>query len=294
VATVYQRGGVYYAKYFDSDGNRVSKNTGASRKRDAQKIAAEMEVQALQERRRTTDKCRHYSTILETAVREANAGELTLARSEELLRRLRAVANPDFREVSVDEWFGTWIDRQRPHIGKSTAASYEDARRRLNAAWGATKSKGPLTELTNTDVRHAVGRVAKKVRAATANMDLAVLRRVLEVATVERLVTANVAKSVRYRCIGRVAGVGSSGGPHRVATERRPFPASQQHRGDRHHHPPEKDRPLQAYGPRSDDPTCRRVGRCEEGCSIPEAEHQNYPNPQYDIRPPADKGRRSS
>ncbi len=214
MATVYERSGVYYAKFFDAHGKRVSKNTGASRKRDAQKIAAEMEVEALQERRRSTDKCRYYSTILETAVREANAGELTLARSEELLRRLRAVANPDFRDVSVDEWFGTWIDRQRPHIGKSTAASYEDARRRLNAAWGAAKSKGPLTELTNTDVRHAVGRVAKKVRAATANMDLAVLRRVLEVATVERLITANVAKSVRPL-------------PTTDSTERAPFTAAE-------------------------------------------------------------------
>lgn len=214
MATVYERGGVYYAKYFDAHGKRVSKNTGASRKRDAQKIAAEMEVEARQERRRSTDKCRYYSVILETAVREANAGELTLARSEELLRRLRAVANPDFREVSLDEWFGTWIDRQRPHVGKSTAASYEDARRRLNAAWGVTKSKGPLTELTDTDVRLALSRVAKKVRGATANMDLAVLRRVLEVATVERLVTANVAKSVRSL-------------PTTDSTERAPFTAAE-------------------------------------------------------------------
>jgi integrase len=173
-----------------------------------------MGIEALEDRRKATDRPKAYAVILETAVREANAGELTLARSEELLRRLRAVANPDFREVSLDEWFGNWIDTQRPHIGDSTAASYEDARRRLNAAWGESKSKGPLIELTNTDLRQAITQVAKKVRAVTANMDLAVLRRVLEAATVERLVTANVAKSIRAL-------------PTTDSTERAPFTAAE-------------------------------------------------------------------
>ena len=214
MATVYQRSGIYYAKFFDAHGKRVSKNTGASRKRDAQKIAAGMEAEALEERRKAKDRPRAYAVILETAVRETNAGELTLARSEELLRRLRAVANPDFREVSLDEWFASWIDAQRPHIGDSTAASYEDAQRRLNAAWGESKANGPLTELTNIDVRQAITQVAKKVRAVTANMDLAVLRRVLEAATVERLVTANVAKSIRSL-------------PTTDSTERAPFTAAE-------------------------------------------------------------------
>jgi hypothetical protein len=120
VATVYLRNGIYYAKFFDEHGRRTSRNTGVPKKREAQQIAAAMEVEVQELRRKTSDKQRGYSHILETAVREARAGDLTLARAEELLRRLRSMANPDFREVTFTGWFAEWIDAQRPHVGDST------------------------------------------------------------------------------------------------------------------------------------------------------------------------------
>ena len=168
-----------------------------SRKRDAQREAARFESEALELRRKASDLPRAYAAILETAVREARTGDLTLARSEELLRRLRSYAIPDFREVSVDEWFGEWVEAQRPHVSESSIRTYSDARRRITEALGKNKSNVPLTELTSADVRTALGKIAKKVKAATANMDLRALRRALEAACGEGLMTANVAKSVR-------------------------------------------------------------------------------------------------
>ena len=55
MATVYQRNGVYYAKYFDADGKRVSKNTGLTKKRDAQRAAASMEADALELRAKNSE-----------------------------------------------------------------------------------------------------------------------------------------------------------------------------------------------------------------------------------------------
>ena len=197
MATVYLRNGIYYAKFVDENGTRTSRNTGVSRKREAQRVAAGMEADALELRRNGQQMQRAYAVIVETAAREAQTGDLTLARSEEHLRRLRALANPSFKEISVDECFSEWIEAQRPHVANSTILSYEDARRRMTEALGKAKANGPVNELTSEDVRKALEKVAKKVKAATANMDLAALRRVLESACGEGLLTSNVAKPVR-------------------------------------------------------------------------------------------------
>lgn len=199
MASVYQRGGVYYAKFFNEHGKRTSRNTGTTRKRDAQREAARMEVEALELRRQTSNKPREFAHILETAVREANSGDLTLARSEELLRRLRAVANPNFREVSVDQWFAEWVEAQRPHVSPSTINTYSDARRRMTEALGRKKANSPLAELNTADVREALEKIAKKVKAATANMDLHAFRRALEAACGEGLATSNAALPYAFR-----------------------------------------------------------------------------------------------
>jgi len=214
VASVYQRDGVYYAKFVDEHGKRTSRNTGMARKRDAQREAARMEVEALELRRKASDQPREFAHILETAVREANSGDLTLARSEQLLRRLRAAANPEFREVSVDEWFAEWVEAQRSHVSPSTINTYSDARRRMTEALGKNKANAPLTELNSADVRKALEKVAKKVKAATANMDLHAFRRALESACGEGLATSNAAKPVRPL-------------PTTDSTERAPFTAEE-------------------------------------------------------------------
>ncbi len=185
-----------------------------SRKRDAQREAARFESEALELRRKASDLPRAYAAILETAVREANTGDLTLARSEELLRRLRSYAIPDFREVSVDEWLGEWVEAQRPHVSDSSIRTYSDARRRMTKALGKIKSNAPLTELTTADVRTALGKIGEKVKAATANMDLRAFRRALEAACGEGFITTNAAKTVRPL-------------PTTDSTERAPFTAEE-------------------------------------------------------------------
>lgn len=80
VASVYQRDGVYYAKFVNEHGKRTSRNTGMARKRDAQREAARMEAEALELRRQANNQPREFAHILETAVREARSGDLTLAR----------------------------------------------------------------------------------------------------------------------------------------------------------------------------------------------------------------------
>jgi len=197
MATVYQRNGIYYAKFFDEHGKRTSRNTGVTKKREAQRIAAGMEADALSLRRSGQDLQRAYAVILEAAAREAQLGDLTLARAEEHLIKLRALANPSFRDITLKEAFSEWVEDQRPHVADSTILSYQDAQRRMLEAFGKKKANSSLNELTSEDVRNALNKVSQKVKASTANMDLGALRRVLESACGEGLLSTNVAKVVR-------------------------------------------------------------------------------------------------
>ncbi len=198
MATVYLRpgGSHYYAKFFDADGKRVSRNTGQTKKREAEREAARMEAEERDRQAKAAALPKAFAAIIEAAAREANTGDLTLARAEELLRRLRSLANPSFRDYTVKDWFKAWCNDQRRRVGSSTAASYDDAHRRLCKAMGVAKNK-PLTELAVEDVRKAHAAVHKNVKASTANMDLRAFRRAIEAAVVEGLCSVNVAKHVK-------------------------------------------------------------------------------------------------
>jgi hypothetical protein len=72
MATVYKRAetGTWYAKYFDADGKRVSKNTGSSSKREAERIAAGFETDERDERKKANQLPKAFAAILETVTRE--------------------------------------------------------------------------------------------------------------------------------------------------------------------------------------------------------------------------------
>ena len=207
MATLYRYAGKaqWYARFKDADGNRVSRATGTESKREAKEIAADLESKEREKRRGKPHIQSSYAVILETAVREANAGELTLARAEQLIRRLHQIANPSFRIVSVKDHLTEWVTAQAPHVAAKTAQTYLDMSRRVVAAIGPRIASEPVGDLTAEAVAKAMVKITKTrvkgtkrtIAAATANMDLRALRRALRVAVEQGLARTNVAETIR-------------------------------------------------------------------------------------------------
>jgi integrase len=220
MATLYKKPNspYWFAQFFDSTGRRVSKSTGTSKKREADQIAGDFESKERQKQGANAQLPRAFALIVETAAREAHAGELTLARADELVRRLHALANPTFRIVSLNEHLKAWVKAQEPHVQAKTANIYRDMERRIVAAVGPRLASAPVCELSKVDVEKAIVKITQmKVRgtsrtitAATANMDLRALRRALQDAMEKGLTKANVAATVRPL-------------PESDSTERAPF-----------------------------------------------------------------------
>ncbi len=200
MASIYKHTtGTYYAKYFNADGKRVSKNTGASSKREAERIAAGFEAEERDERKKQSQLPKAFAAVLETVTREAAAGELTLARAEEFVHRLHKLANPDFTETSLNKFWLEWITEQKRHVGISTATGYEQDLALFTAAFGKRIMEAPVKSLTSAQVNSAIDK-AKKAgdrRASTINKALASLRRVMEAAVDKKLATHNPAKQSR-------------------------------------------------------------------------------------------------
>lgn len=188
---------VWRARYFNADGKRVSQSTGTTSKREATKIANRYEAEALERRAAAATLPKAFAEIVETAAREATAGSLTLARTEELMRRLHKLANPDFQEVTLEDFWNEWIEEQDHHVTDSTARGYREDKAIFAAALGRKVMSSPPRALTSDAVGKALRKSATGRKRATANKALSSLRRVMEAAITKGLATANPAKVTR-------------------------------------------------------------------------------------------------
>ncbi len=209
MATLYKKPNsqFYYAQYFNADGNRVSKSTGTTLKREAERIAAGFESDERDERKKASQLPTAFAAVLDTVAREAASGNLTLARAEEFVHRLHKLANPDFTEFSLEDFWKAWIVEQRRHVGVSTAKGYDQDLDLFSQALGKRAMSAPVNALTSDQVNAAIDKAKKKTdakgehestrRASTVNKALASLRRVMEAALAKGLATHNPAKQSR-------------------------------------------------------------------------------------------------
>lgn len=237
MATLYKKPNSknWYAQFFDSTGKRISRSTGTTKKREAEKIAAGLEVKDHELNQEQPGLTANYAKIIETAAREAAAGELTLARAEDLIQRLHRLANPKFKIVSLADHLSNWVQQQEAHVTQNTIRTYLDMKRRILAAVGPQMAAAPVGELERDDVVKAIRKITKSrvkgtertITAATANMDLRALRRALRDAVEQGLARANAAESIRPL-------------PENDSIERAPFTAAEVRAMIDSHHTPDE------------------------------------------------------
>lgn len=199
MATLYKRGDIYWTRFFNADGKREARTTGKTEKREAMKEAQKFEVEAQKGSGKRSELPKAFSVIVETAAREAAAGELTLARAEDLVLRLHRLANPDFKVVSLDEHLSSWVkDQEAGSITASTAGVYWDMHRHIIAAVGPKVASAPVGDFTTPQAKAALKKMKDDgLRASSVNMDLGALRRALHVAVKAGLAKANVAADIK-------------------------------------------------------------------------------------------------
>lgn len=201
MATVYRqpKSPFYFARFYDADGRRVSKSTGSTAKREAMRIADRFEAEEHDKASKQTHLPKAYAVILEQVIREAAAGELTLARSEEFMKKLHRIANPRFEEKTLAQYWQAWVNEQEQHVSTSTAKGYQQDLDLFSEALGPRIMSASIQQITKQQIDSAIDNLRKHGtrKSTTINKALAALRRVLESALAEGIVTHNAAKTCR-------------------------------------------------------------------------------------------------
>jgi integrase len=180
------------------DGKQVRRVTGETTKRAAQARANEWEIEDKKRVGDNHETHRAAFVILDQATRDLQAGHLTLQRTEELLHRLHRLADPSFKEVCVIEWFASWIESQRPHVGSSTIKGYGEDLAIMKAALGATTATKPLRELEPREIEKALIKAKAAGRTgSTVNKAFISFRRACADAEAKGVITSSPAKTVK-------------------------------------------------------------------------------------------------
>jgi integrase len=212
MATVFWRGKQWIAQWYRPDGSRVKRATGCNKRREAERIAADMESK---DRKAKGDTGLKFEEILSRATADAKAGKLSPDRASELMDELRAVTQPGFKTVSLADYLAGWIAEKKPRVKPSTHNAHNHAVRRFKAALGVAAMKSPIGDLTRAQVDSALRKIqAGGLRGTTVNLDLRIFRQAMKQALADGAIAKNPTDGIKPM-------------PESDSTERAPFTAAE-------------------------------------------------------------------
>jgi len=189
----------WYARFFDGTGKRVSRSTKSESRREAKRIAAEMEAAGRREAKQAPDRESvqlDVRRIFRAAELDFDGGTLTPVRGQELLKQLIELANPaslpSFRVIAAK-----WLDDAEKRIVTATWKSYSDGTKHTLRILG-DKADKPIDRLTASDITAVqVGMAEAGLRGKTVNMHVSCIRRIFASAIAEGFIAANPAATIR-------------------------------------------------------------------------------------------------
>ncbi|GAA5119554.1 tyrosine-type recombinase/integrase [Luteolibacter yonseiensis] len=204
MATVFQMPGrpFWFYQITGADGTRQPRiSTKTTNKTKAKKMAADAEAKERERALKGNTKGKFFARIVENAARLAEDGKLSADKAEEMIRELRQLANPEFKETRLAEYWRDWIAHRARHLSPSTIANSRDAFKK----WAAVAPAMMQLPVTAVEIKHVRDGVAamqtgdSAIATSTASNYVAELRELLDNAIEERLMNHNPARSKSIR-----------------------------------------------------------------------------------------------
>jgi integrase len=204
MATVFQMPGrpFWFYQITGADGKRLPRvSTKTASKRDAIKMANDAEAKERERAKGGNVLAWSFHRIVEASARMANDGRLTIDRAEDMIRELRQLANPAFKDTTLSAYWTEWNKHRAKQVAASTASNYGNALKKwLASAEGMMLS--PLTEITPANIRDGITAMQsgeKPIATTTAHAYISALKEVLDSAVEEKLIASNPAASKLVR-----------------------------------------------------------------------------------------------
>lgn len=185
----------WYARFTDRAGRRISRSTKSESRREAKRIAAELEA-AEHRSAKEQDVPRLLQRAVEMASLESQSGTLTLQRAEQLIRQMTQAANPNAVEANFRRFAASWLDMREPNIEKSTWRTYSEAIKAGCKSLGK-KAEGSMRKIGIDDAEKMQSYISQGRRGKTTNYYMSVLRRIFEAALQRDLIAKNPLRGIK-------------------------------------------------------------------------------------------------
>jgi len=164
----------WFACYTLPDGRRTQRSTGATDKKQAQRIANQFE----------------------DAARAASQGRFIESRARKAIADIYALANVDTLPGStVADFMEAWLKRKELEAGEKTHSRYSTVAAQFTENLGA-KAKRDVANVTAADITKFRDTLAKRVTTGTVNVSLKIIRSAFAQARRDGLIDVNEAERV--------------------------------------------------------------------------------------------------
>jgi integrase len=186
----------WFARYVDHTGKRISRSTKTESRREAKRIAAELEA-ADRKQAADLDVSAILSRTIEIASMEARSGSLTLQRAEQLIRDMTAAASPTAPERCFRAFAAAWLDDREPNLVDAAATGYRNAVKYANTSFG-TLADGPLRKITIDHAeRFKRSLTDLGLRGRSVNYYVGIVRRIFEAAVHRDIISKNPLRLIK-------------------------------------------------------------------------------------------------
>ena len=204
MASVYRRENsknwecAFYLPDQDGKARKVRKSTGTPNRREAQRVAIELERKARDLAGIDQAHGQKIHAILNQAGEDALKQRLTAIKARTYLADiLKLSTGEELTTFTVKQWADEWLERKRAQVSKATLQRYEGSHRAFLSWLGNERSEKPLEAVTTTHLRHFRDHLKKGRVASTVNGFVKDVGSIFASAVDEGLIQANPAKPLK-------------------------------------------------------------------------------------------------
>jgi integrase len=180
------------------DGTRLPyKTSKTENEKKAREMAQEWEVRARKEfAAKNVMAARAFLTVVMEAERLASDGALSASKTEELVRKIHRLADPEAKPVSLASHWDDVVSRETGVLGDSSINNLTAGKKRWTLGLGK-KMDAPLAKLRLDDFEAAFPKMSAGLSTGTVNQYREVLLRVLNDAVGRKLIDNNPAARLK-------------------------------------------------------------------------------------------------
>ncbi|MDA7644678.1 MAG: site-specific integrase [Verrucomicrobiales bacterium] len=204
MASVYRRENsrnwecAFYLPNQDGKARKVRKSTGTKNRREAERIAIELERKARDLAGIDQAHGQKIHAILNQAGEDALKERLTVAKARTYLAEiLKLSTGEELTTYTVKRWADEWLERKRSQVSKATLQRYECSHRAFLSWLGEQRSQKPLEAVTTTHFRQFRDSLREGRAARTVNAYMKDVSSIFGAAVDEGLIPNNPVKPLK-------------------------------------------------------------------------------------------------